>query len=70
MNNKFPNVYWIPKLNKNATKASCSKKPLTLVTTLIYKHIENCNFKIQYYSAVKGFRPVKSKQTVNDALTS
>ena len=69
INKRLPNIYWTLKGHINPTKArfiiavpKCSVKTLSIAVTaalkLIYKQIENYNFKTQYYSGVKTFWPV------------
>ena len=43
-------------------------KAVTATFKLMYKHIENYNYKIQYYSDVKTLWPVKSNQSVIDKI--
>ena len=50
----------------------CSMKLLSKAVTgalkLIYKQIENYNFKIQYYSNVTTLWPVESNQSAIEAI--
>ena len=68
-------------MHKNPSKAgfiiaapNCptSVKPLSKAVTaelkLIYKEIENHNFKTQHHSGVKTFRPVQSNQNIIDTI--
>ena len=75
INKKLPNMYWNPKLHKNPTKARLIiaapkylEKPLSKVVIvalkLIYKQIENYNFKTLYHCGVKTFWRVQSNQNV------
>ena len=58
-NHRLPNIYWTPKLHKNPSKArfiiaapKCSVKPLSKAVTaalkLMYKQVENYNYKSHY----------------------
>ena len=78
-NQKLPNIYWTPKLHKNPSKSrfiiaapKCSVKPLSKAVTaalkLLYKQIENYNYKTHYYSSVKTFWPIQSNQAVLQAI--
>ena len=78
-NRKLPNIYWTPKLHKTPSKARfiiaaprCSVKPLSKAVTaalkLIYKQIENYNYKTYFYSGVKTFWSIQNNQPAINAI--
>ena len=75
-----PFMYWLPKMHYNPPRcrfivasSSCSTKPLSKITSKIYKHIfnqvRNYHYKSKFYKNYNRFWPIENSFPVIEKIT-